>query len=120
MGIRRALSKQTEQAIKAGRLLPDMNFDQRVWTVTSRIPRGKVATYAQVARALKSTAYRAVGMALNRNPYAPQVPCHRVIGSSGKLVGYAGGLAQKRAMLEKEGVVLLDDKVDLSHCACRL
>jgi methylated-DNA-[protein]-cysteine S-methyltransferase len=110
----------TEQAIKAGRLLPGMNFDQRVWAITSRIPRGKVATYAQVAKALRSTGYRAVGMALNRNPFAPEVPCHRVVGSTGKLVGYAGGLSKKKAMLAEEGVLLNGDRVDLVRCACSL
>jgi methylated-DNA-[protein]-cysteine S-methyltransferase len=72
-----------EQQIKAGRIVPGMTFNQKVWAITARIPRGKVAIYADVASALGSRGYRAVGNALNRNPYAPQVPCHRVVGSDG-------------------------------------
>jgi methylated-DNA-[protein]-cysteine S-methyltransferase len=58
-------------------------------------------------------AFRAVGNALHRNPYAPVVPCHRVVGSDGNLTGYAGGLAAKRRMLESEGVRVVGDRVDL-------
>jgi methylated-DNA-[protein]-cysteine S-methyltransferase len=103
-----------EQAIRAGLITPGMSFDQKVWAITSRIPRGSVVTYGQIARALRSRAYRAVGSALNRNPYAPGVPCHRVVGSDGKLTGYAGGLAKKRRMLIDEGVTVVGDRVDLS------
>src|SRR6516164_4085616 len=85
--------------IHRGRVTPAMTFDQKVWAVTARIPEGKVATYGWVARQLKCTAYRAVGRALNRNPYAPAVPCHRVVGSSGALTGFAGGLEAKERLL---------------------
>lgn len=93
-----------EQDIKAGRIVPGMNFNQKVWAVTARIPAGRVTTYALVAKALGSKGYRAVGNALNRNPYAPAVPCHRVVGSNGALTGFAGGLAKKRRLLSEEGV----------------
>ncbi len=93
-----------EQTIRAGRILPDMTFNQKVWALTSRIPRGRVTTYAEIARALGTTAYRAVGNAMNKNPYAPGVPCHRVVGSGGALTGYAGGLDKKKQMLADEGV----------------
>jgi O-6-methylguanine DNA methyltransferase len=106
-----------EQAIFAGRLVDGMTFNQRVWAVCARIPAGRVATYADLARALGSTGYRAVGNAMNRNPYAPRVPCHRVVGSDGSLTGFAGGLEKKRRMLEDEGVRLIDRRVDL---ACRI
>lgn len=107
-----------ERAIYAGRLLKGMTFNQRVWAVCSRIPRGKVATYADLARALGSTGYRAVGNAMNKNPFAPRVPCHRVVGSDGRLTGYAGGLDKKRSMLREEGVTLVDEqRVDLKHRA---
>ena len=92
------------QDILAGRIVPGMNFNQKVWAVCARIPTGQVVTYADIARALGSKGYRAVGNALNKNPYAPAVPCHRVVGSSGSLTGFAGGLAKKRALLEAEGV----------------
>jgi methylated-DNA-[protein]-cysteine S-methyltransferase len=93
-----------ERQIRSGKIVPGMSFNERVWAMTARIPKGKVVTYGDVARALKTKAYRAVGNALNRNPYAPGVPCHRVVGSSGSLTGFAGGLAKKRRMLEAEGV----------------
>ncbi len=57
--------------------------------------------------------FRAVGNALNRNPYAPAVPCHRVVGHDGALTGYAGGLPKKRQMLRDEGIRLAHDRVDL-------
>ena len=81
-----------------------MTFNQKAWTLCARIPRGQVATYADLARALNTHAYRAVGNAMNKNPYAPKVPCHRVVGSDGSLTGYAGGLAKKRRMLAEEGI----------------
>ncbi len=104
-----------EQAIKAGKLVRDMDFNQRVWALTARVPKGKITTYADIARAMGSKAYRAVGNALNRNPYAPQVPCHRVVGSDGSLTGFAGGVQTKRQMLASEGVRFTRDKVDVAH-----
>jgi methylated-DNA-[protein]-cysteine S-methyltransferase len=104
-----------EDEIKSGRLQPGMSFSERVWAVTAQIPRGKVVTYGDIARKLNCNAYRAVGNALNKNPFAPQVPCHRVVGSDGSLTGFAGGLEKKRKLLSEEGVPLKNDgKVDLS------
>jgi methylated-DNA-[protein]-cysteine S-methyltransferase len=100
-----------EQQIRAGRVLPGMSFNQKVWALTARIPKGRVTTYAELARALGTTAYRAVGNAMNRNPYAPGVPCHRVVGSDGSLTGYAGGLEKKRRMLADEGVDVSERRV---------
>lgn len=108
-----------ENEIKAGRIRPGMSFNQKVWATCARIPTGKVATYAAIARSLGTKAYRAVGNALNRNPYAPAVPCHRVVGSNGSLTGFAGGLAKKQAMLKKEGVPLRRGRVLLADCAHR-
>lgn len=94
-----------EQLIKAGKIVDGMSFNQRVWALCARIPTGRVATYGQIAAALGSPkAARAVGNALNRNPYAPAVPCHRVVGSNGSLTGFAGGLDKKRELLQAEGV----------------
>jgi methylated-DNA-[protein]-cysteine S-methyltransferase len=104
-----------EAHIKAGRLAPGMSFSEKVWAVCARIPRGRVATYGQIARLLRTQSYRAVGMALGRNPYAPQVPCHRVVGSDGSLTGFAGGLPKKRTMLHAEGVELRNDRVPLER-----
>ena len=104
-----------ETAIKSGRIVPGMTFNQKVWALTARIPEGKVTTYGAIAKKLGAAgAARAVGNALNRNPYAPAVPCHRVVGSTGALIGFAGGLPKKRAMLAKEGVALKGDRVVLN------
>src|SRR5688500_10091898 len=100
--------------ILAGRLSPAMSFRPKVWALTARVPAGKVVTYADLARSLGSAGYRAVGMAMNCNPYAPAVPCHRVVGSDGSLTGFAGGLEKKRRMLAEEGVVMKGEKVDLA------
>jgi methylated-DNA-[protein]-cysteine S-methyltransferase len=100
-----------ETAILAGRLAAGMSFTEKVWALTRRVPRGKVTTYRHLAAALGSRAYRAVGLAMNRNPYAPLVPCHRVVGSDGRLVGFAGGLPKKRRMLAAEGVAMVGDRV---------
>ena len=108
-----------ETDIRAGRVLPTMTFNQKVWAVTARIPAGKVATYADVAAALGTKAYRAVGNALNKNPYAPGVPCHRVVGSDGKLTGFAGGLAKKESLLNGEGVNVARGRADMA-CRCSL
>ena len=102
-----------EQQIKSGRIVPGMSFNEKVWAVTARIPAGEVRTYAWVARELGSKGYRAVGNALNRNPYAPAVPCHRVVGSNGSLTGFAGGLDKKRKLLTEEGVAMKDGRVVL-------
>lgn len=97
-------NQQIERCIKQGRIVAGMTFNQKVWALCARVPEGKVTTYAAIAEALGSKAYRAVGNAMNRNPYAPTVPCHRVIGSNGSLTGFAHGLNKKQVMLEREGV----------------
>ena len=97
--------------ILAGKLTATMTFPQKVWTLTAQIPAGRVATYRQIALALNGHAYRAVGQALHNNPYAPAVPCHRVVASNGRLTGYAGGLAKKARLLTKEGVQCSHSKV---------
>ena len=81
-------------------------FQRKVYLVVLRIPKGQVRTYAWVARAIgKPKAARAVGQALKRNRWAPQIPCHRIIGSDGHLGGYSakGGFAAKRRLLQREG-----------------
>ena len=78
-------------------------FQLRVWEALQRIPYGETASYGELARELGSPgAARAVGAANGRNPIAIVVPCHRVIGASGSLTGYAGGLECKRALLDLE------------------
>lgn len=107
-----------EAPIKAGRIVPGMNFNQKVWALTARIPAGKVTTYARIAQALGSKGYRAVGNALNRNPYAPLVPCHRVVGSSGALTGFAGGLEKKQRLLSAEGVECTGRRAPVDDVFC--
>ena len=79
-------------------------FQTRILAATAKIPFGEVSTYGAVAkRAGNANAARATGGALNSNPIPIVVPCHRVVGSNGALVGYAGGLAAKRKLLAIEG-----------------
>lgn len=78
-------------------------FQRRVWQAICKIPSGKTKSYGEVAKMInRPLAARAVGMALNKNPLAIIVPCHRVVGANGKLVGYAGGLEMKRWLLAHE------------------
>lgn len=82
------------------------DFQLACWRALLEIPYGETRTYAEIARAVgKPQAFRAVGMANNRNPAAIVVPCHRVIASDGTLCGYGGGLDIKRKLLELEGAV---------------
>ena len=81
-------------------------FQKACWRALLAIPYGETRTYADIARAVgKPNAFRAVGMANNRNPIAIVVPCHRVIASDGTLCGYGGGLDVKRKLLELEGAL---------------
>ena len=80
-------------------------FQLKVWAYLRKIPRGSVRTYAQVAKDIgKPLAIRAVANAIGKNPYAPKIPCHRVIRSDGGLGGYSGsgGISQKHKLLEIE------------------
>jgi methylated-DNA-[protein]-cysteine S-methyltransferase len=79
-------------------------FQQSVWRVLLKIPRGATWTYGAVSAAIgQPAAVRAVGGAVGRNPLGIVVPCHRVIGANGSLTGYAGGLDRKVALLKLEG-----------------
>lgn len=79
------------------------NFMKKVWTALQNIPYGEVRTYQQIAEEVESPkAARAVGMANHRNPIPIIIPCHRVIGSNGNLVGYALGMDMKKFLLEWE------------------
>ena len=84
-------------------------FQLKVWAYLMKIPRGSVKTYSQVAKAIgKPLAVRAVANAIGKNPYAPKIPCHRVIRSDGSLGGYSGrgGIQQKRKLLRSEKVAI--------------
>lgn len=83
------------------------DFQKKVWAALLNIPYGETATYGEIARSIgQPTASRAVGMANGRNPISIIVPCHRIIGTSGKLVGYGGGLERKQTLLSIEGIVV--------------
>jgi methylated-DNA-[protein]-cysteine S-methyltransferase len=81
-------------------------FDRAVWHAIAAIPYGEMRTYGQIATDIgEPDAARAVGVACNRNPLPIVVPCHRVVGAGGKLVGFGGGLPRKRFLLELEANV---------------
>lgn len=82
------------------------SFQKRVWEITRAIPRGQTRTYGEIAsQAGSPRAARAVGQAMANNPWLVIVPCHRVLGSDGRLTGFGGGLEMKRRMLEMEGTL---------------
>ena len=88
-------------------------FEKKVWAAAKRIPAGRVATYADVARSIGNPrAVRAAGSALNKNPYR-SVPCHRVVRSDGSVGGYARGVKKKIARLVSEGVIITGQRVSL-------
>ena len=86
-------------------------FQREVWRALQQIPAGRTCSYAELARAIgRPDAVRAVGAANGANPIPIVIPCHRVIGANGRLVGYGGGLERKRWLLAHEGVRLA------AHC----
>ena len=90
-------------------ILKGTKFQIKVWNYLRTIPKGHVRTYSQVAKAIKKPkAVRAVANAIGKNPYAPKIPCHRVIRSDGSLGGYSGkgGINTKRKLLKLEGILL--------------
>ena len=95
------------------------SFNNKVYALCKRIPKGKVATYGEIARKLHSKGFQAVGQALHNNPYAPVVPCHRIVNAKGFLHGFAFGLEKKKKLLEAEGVEVIKGKVDLKKFGYR-
>ena len=84
-------------------------FQLKVWNYLKKIPKGKIKTYSQVAKAIgKPKAVRAVANAIGKNPYPPKIPCHRVIRSDGSIGGYSGsgGIQKKRRLLILENVFI--------------
>jgi methylated-DNA-[protein]-cysteine S-methyltransferase len=78
-------------------------FQRRVWAELLEIPYGETISYGELARRIgQPTAFRAVGLANGKNPISIVVPCHRVVGSAGSLIGYGGGLDRKQRLLELE------------------
>ncbi len=83
------------------------NFQQRVWTEITRTPYGNVVTYKQIAKRIHTLGFRAIGTTVGKNPVPIVIPCHRVVGSDSKLVGYAGGIRLKEYLLRLEGILLV-------------
>ena len=85
-------------------------FQRRVWDILLTIPYGQTVTYGQIAKLLDCPgASQAVGAAVGHNPISVIIPCHRVLGSNGKLTGYAGGLQAKAMLLQLEGVLTSEE-----------
>lgn len=104
------------------------SFNERCYAFLRKVPKGKITTYQEIARALGTKAYRAVGNAMNKNPYSyvaqgkvgsiftskqGLVPCHRVVKLSGEVGGFASGTKKKIMMLRSEGIEIVDGKVNL-------
>ena len=80
------------------------DFQKKIWSILSEIPYGTTLSYIKIAQIYGNTkAVRAVGAAIGKNPILVVIPCHRVIGSDGTLIGYAAGLTRKRELLKHEG-----------------
>lgn len=93
------------------------NFKEKIYKLAPKIPKGKVATYKQLAQMAGSPgAARAVGMLTKCNPDKTKIPCHRVVASNGALTGFAfrKGIPTKKRMLQKEGVKFKEEKVNLT------
>jgi methylated-DNA-[protein]-cysteine S-methyltransferase len=95
-------------------------FQQKVWQALQTIPYGKTISYGELARHIgQPTASRAVGLANGRNPISIIVPCHRVVGASGKLTGYGGGIERKQWLLNHESIATILPSFPASTC-CRM
>jgi len=109
-----AIKKQLREYFDGKRTMFDLpvspkgtDFNRKVWTAVARIPHGRVVTYGDIARGIgHPKAVRAVGAANGRNPVPIVIPCHRVIGTGGRLTGYGGGLDLKAKLLRLEGLDL--------------
>lgn len=94
------------------------NFNEKVYALLRKVPKGRVTTYKALAEKLNTRAYRAVGQAMRCNPYAPKVPCHRVVASDGSIGGFSGKwnpkskeVKRKISMLRKEGVIVKGNRI---------
>jgi methylated-DNA-[protein]-cysteine S-methyltransferase len=105
-----AVTRQLDEYLAGARTRFDLplqargdEFQRSVWDLVTRIPYGQTASYGELARRLgRMVTAQQVGAAVGRNPLCILIPCHRVVGSTGKLTGYAGGLSRKRALLDLE------------------
>ena len=89
-----------------------MNLDKRIYKKLLEVPKGKITTYGELAKAVGlKNGQRAVGKIMNKNPYPVIIPCHRVVKSDGKVGGYAYGEEIKSDMLTREGIVIKNGKI---------
>ncbi|MBI2652640.1 MGMT family protein [Candidatus Woesearchaeota archaeon] len=94
------------------------SFNEKIYCLLKKVPKGKVTTYKILAEVVGTKAYRAVGQAMRCNPYAPVVPCHRVVKSDGSIGGFSGSInpkskevKKKIALLSKEGIKIKNNKI---------
>ena len=89
-----------------------MNIDKKIYKKLLEVPRGKITTYGDLAKAVGlKNGQRAVGKIMNKNPYPVIIPCHRVVKSDGKIGGYAYGEEIKSDMLTREGIIIKNGKI---------
>ena len=86
-------------------------FFKQAWKICAKLPKGKITTYKEIANAMGSRAYRAIGQAMHNNPHYPKVPCHRVVASDGTLGGFAYPLKEKIARLKKDGIEVKNGRI---------
>ena len=92
-----------------------MSFAERVYSLCKQVPRGKVTTYKWIADELGTKGYQAIGQVLKRNPFSPEVPCHRVVAADGSLGGFRGReIKEKIMLLRNEGVYVENNKIVLA------
>ena len=98
-----------------------MSFDKKIYKKLLEVPKGKITTYGELAKAVGlKNGQRAVGKIMNKNPYPVIIPCHRVVKSDGKVGGYAYGEEIKSDMLTREGIVIKNGKIlDLENTIYR-
>lgn len=90
------------------------SFNKSCYSLLKKVPNGKITTYKAIAEKLNTKAFRAVGNAMNKNPYS-KVPCHRVIKSNGEIGGFAHGTKKKVQLLKSEGIEIKNGKIDLKE-----
>lgn len=97
------------------------DFEEKVYEVCSRIPKGMVSTYSAIAHEMGKRCYRAVGQALNKNPYFPRVPCHRVVMNDGRIGGFGfGGEREKIKRLKAEQIQVKNNRiVEFNNKLCK-
>lgn len=86
-------------------------FADECYNLLKQVPAGQVTTYKDIAQALGTKAYRAVGQAMKKNPNAPEVPCHRVVKSDGTIGGFVHGSKAKIILLQKEEIIIKNSKI---------